>query len=79
MEPGERRRGFSRNRWAHPVKLNTFALVGIDALHRREENIMMLQGTVMNGVVVLDQPTNLPDGTRVDVVAPPVYRPAHAR
>jgi len=30
---------------------------------------MTLEGTVVNGVVVLDQPGTLPDGTRVDVIA----------
>lgn len=29
---------------------------------------MTLEGTVKNGVVVLDLPTQLPDGTRVELV-----------
>jgi hypothetical protein len=31
---------------------------------------MTLQGTIKNGVVVLDQPQPLADGTRVDVIVP---------
>ena len=32
---------------------------------------MTISGTIQNGVVVLDQPAQVPDGTRVEVVLAP--------
>jgi hypothetical protein len=36
-----------------------------------------LQGTIKNGQVILDSPTALPEGTRVEVL--PIERARHAR
>ncbi len=33
---------------------------------------MTLQGTVVNGAIVLDEPPSLPDGTRVEVAVTPL-------
>ena len=40
---------------------------------------MTLQGTVTNGVVVLDQPGKLPDGARVEVIVKESAAPATAK
>jgi hypothetical protein len=37
---------------------------------------MTLQGTIANGVIVLDHPPSLPEGTRVEVVVTPLPRAA---
>jgi hypothetical protein len=35
---------------------------------KRKEQIMSLEGTIQNGVVVLDDGRRLPEGTRVEVI-----------
>ena len=37
---------------------------------------MTMQGTIINGAVVLDQPAPVADGTRVEVVVPSQAKPA---
>jgi hypothetical protein len=39
---------------------------------------MTVEGVVKNGVVVLDQPAPVPDGTRVQVILPDAVRPTLA-
>ena len=37
---------------------------------------MVLAGTVRNGVIVLDQPQDLPEGARIEVLVKPVDKAA---
>jgi hypothetical protein len=46
----------------------------LNAAKNREARRMMIAGTVKNGHVVLDQPSHLPEGTRVEVMP---ISPAH--
>jgi hypothetical protein len=39
---------------------------------------MTIQGMIVNGAVVLDQPAPVPDGTRVEVMVSPPAQPAEA-
>jgi hypothetical protein len=39
---------------------------------------MLLEGTIVNGRVVLDQPEALPEGTRVEVMEKPAAKPRSA-
>lgn len=40
---------------------------------------MILEGTMQNGTIVLDQGATLPEGTRVRVVAEPAVQPGSAK
>jgi hypothetical protein len=42
-----------------------------------KERIMEIEGTVQNGVVVLESASALPEGTRVKVTAPDLVAPTH--
>ena len=35
---------------------------------------MLLEGTIKNGTIVLDQPSSLPDGARVEVELKPIAK-----
>jgi hypothetical protein len=48
----------------------------LDAAKDSEERRMMIAGTVKNGHVVLDQPSHLPEGTRVEVMPVSAAHPA---
>ena len=37
---------------------------------------MLLEGTVRNGTIVLDQPSSMPDGLRVEVEVKPAAQPS---
>jgi hypothetical protein len=49
--------------------LSNTVLDTIDCLHRatKEEETMTVEGTIVNGTIVLDQPAQLPEGARVEV------------
>jgi len=51
---------------------NELADLKLDA---RERCVMELQGVVHNGVIVPDDGTALPEGTRVQIIVAPVEKP----
>src|SRR2546425_11928973 len=42
----------------------------------RKGRAMLLEGTIRNGTIVLDQPLEIPDGARVEVVIRPATQPS---